>query len=402
MTETIERRRRLQEARLRHRLAIQSRQIERTLAQQGAPAEVTGGWVDPAAVRYDVQGPLAQGWERVRSLTADLKTALGVPDVTVSRENGRFLLTVSRTTEPPVSLLDLLTMTPDVPPVTAVMGLSDNGRPVLLRFSARETTHMLLTGMPGAGKSALLRTMALSLALHNRQSQLQLLIIDPQIDEPSPGRAYLDPLNYLPHLITSVLYDMEAAANALQFLAGEVEYREENAATQPALVVLIDKADTFMEAGGAPVVEAITRLLQRGEKAGIHLVLSARQPDAAVFSAMLKAKLAVRVAGKLPDVQAARAATGHPASGADQLRGMGDFVAVTGQTTTYFQAAYVGDYDFHLSLQQLHRAPECVLLAQPYFSRPKIEPLTPQESLFQAGQMLFFDNRGKLLHDRPA
>lgn len=402
MSEALQRRRKLQETRLKHRLAIQTRQIEQVFTHQYGPAQVAGSRVDADGIRYDVQTHLAQGWERLRDLTTELKQALGVPDVTVSRENGRFQLSISRTTEPPVSLLDLLALTPDVPAGTAVLGLSDNGRPVLLRFDDGQMSHVLLSGASGAGKSALLRTMALSLALHNRQSQAQFLILDPQIEEQPAGYAYLKPLNYLPHLLTPVCYSVEEAAEALQFLVNEMERRDEDNIIQPALIVFIDQAASLMEMGGAPVVETITRLLQRGALAGIHLILSTQRPGADVFSALVQANLTVRLAGKLGTPRAARAATGHPASGAENLRGMGDFVAVIGQTRTYFQAAYVGDYDLHLSLQQLHRSPESILLARPYFSRPKIDPVNGADNPLNGGQMLFFDRNGKILHDRIA
>lgn len=399
MSEALQRRRQLQEMRLKHRLAIQTRQIERVLAHESVSGQVAGGRVDVEGIRYDVQAQLTQGWERLRDLTSELKVALGVPDVALSRENGRLQISISRTAEPPVSLLDLLALTPDVPPVTAVLGLSDNGRPVLLRFDDSQMSHVLLSGASGAGKSALLRTMALSLALHNRQSQAQLLIIDPHLEAEPGGHRYLEPLNYLPHLLTPVCHSLEEAAEALQFLVAEMERRDEDDVERPSLFAFIDKAASLLEAGGEPVVGAITRLLQRGQQTGIHLILSTQRPGTAVFSASLQANLTVRLAGRLDTPRAARAATGHPASGAEQLRGMGDFVAVIGEARTYFQAAYAGDYDLHLCLQQLHRPPEKVLLARPYFARPNIEPLKDGESPLNGRQMLFFDRNGKLFHD---
>jgi DNA segregation ATPase FtsK/SpoIIIE-like protein len=327
--------------------------------------------------------------------------ALGVPDVSLSRENGRLTLAVGRATEPPVSLLDLLSLTPDVPPATAVLGLSADRRPVMLRFDERQVTHVLLSGASGAGKSALLRTIALSLALYNRQSQAQFLILDPLVDGRSPSFPYLQPLNYLPHLLTPICYQIEEAAQALQFLVNEMSRREEHTISQPVLIVFIDKAASLMQIGGAPISEAITCLLQRGDKTGIHLILSTRQPDASVFPRLLQATLPVRLAGRLGSQREAWAATGDAASGAEHLQGMGDFLAVIGQSRTYFQAAYVGDYDLHLCLQRLHRSPESILLARPYFHRPKIEPVAAEEkNPFNGRQMLFFDSSGKILPDK--
>ena len=53
------------------------------------------------------------------------------------------------------------------PPCTATLGSDVGGSPLLLRLDAPEVGPTLVSGEAGAGKSALLRSMALSLALHN-------------------------------------------------------------------------------------------------------------------------------------------------------------------------------------------------------------------------------------------
>ena len=168
------------QARLQHQLELQSQQIERFLSHHQLSANITGGAVQPRSIRFDLVTPLTQGWERLRDLTHELKTALNVPDVRLSAEDGQLRLHIVRPEEPPVALLDLLPLLPDLPPVTAVLGLAEDGRPILLDFDNPDVTHVLAAGMTGAGKTMLLRTMALSLALKNRQSQLQLLVIDPE------------------------------------------------------------------------------------------------------------------------------------------------------------------------------------------------------------------------------
>jgi DNA segregation ATPase FtsK/SpoIIIE, S-DNA-T family len=372
MSPSNERRRMLQEQRLKHRLEIQSRQIEKVLDRHDMPAQVSGGYVAPRSISYDLQSHLATGWERLRDLTSELKVALGVPDVMVSREGGRLRLEVGRTDEPPVSLLDLLAMNPDVPPLTATLGLSENGRPVLLRFDAQNAPHVLLSGAAGAGKTVLLRTMILSLALTNRRSRAQLLVIDPQVDDRQPDVQALEPLNFLPHMLTDVVYEMETAVEALNFLVGEVAYRADKEVLSPAMIVLIDRAAALLETGGAPVMDAITHLAQRGHRAGVHLILSTQRPGAAVFDAVLRGSLPVRVVGKVNDAATARAAAGLPDTEAENFLGKGDFVLVTGQKQRYFQAALVGDYDLHMCLQQLRRPNTPALLAHPYLIRPHL------------------------------
>jgi hypothetical protein len=71
-------------------------------------------------------------------------------------------------------------------------------------------------------------------------------------------------------------------------------------------------------------------------------------------------------------------ASGIRGSQADGLSGLGDFLAVPGNEgheRTRFQAAYIGDYDLHMSLSKLYDAHRQRLLAQPFATRLRL----PQE-----------------------
>lgn len=386
----------LQEQRLRHRVEIQSRQIEQVMERQNMPAQIAGGSVGRRSIRFDLQTHLALGWDRLRDLADDLKEALRAPDVALSRQGGRWQLDVAFREEPPVSLLDLLAMTPDMPPHTAALGLSADGRPVLLQFDPKDVTHMLLSGMKGAGKTTLIRTMAVSLALTNRQSNVQLLIMDPRTGEGEPAYTELEPLNFLPHMLTSVIYDQETAVEVLFFLVNELNHREQHDAVTPHLVVFIDQAAAFMDDGGAPVVDALTHLLQRGQKVGIHLILSTEQPGAEAFDATLRANLAVRVVGQVPNRQTARDAAASDGSGAETLFGRGDFLAITNGRQVNFQAAAVSDYDLHMCLAQLQRPPVPTLMAHPYSIRPHLDEIPAVDAPDNRQNVMIFDANGRL------
>ena len=59
------------------------------------------------------------------------------------------------------------------------------------------------------------------------------------------------------------------------------------------------------------------------------------------------------------------AATAVPAAEAEMLLGQGDFLAVIDDTQVHFQAAFIGNYDLHLTLATIHRNRPRPLLAQP-------------------------------------
>ncbi len=355
----------LRQKRLQHQLELQARQIERVLSQHDASARVVGGAVRPRAVQFDVQAGLAQGVERLKELKDELMRALGGAMIHFAPENGRFNLEVTQSNNVPVPLLDLLPLLPEVPPLTVILGLSEDGRPVLLNFGEEEMTHILIAGEEAAGKTSLLRTIALSLAMHNRQSRLQLLVCQ----HASGSATQLRPLDYLPHMLTGVSSTASESAQLFTFLCNEMDYRREQKVCNPAIIVLVDGIETLLEEAatelaGSNLTGCITRLLQRGAEVGIHLVLATDRPMTQTISGWLKAELPVRLVGKVPEAAISQAVTGVPDAQAEYLLGSGDFVAASPAGVLRFQAAYLSDYDLHLILEELHRQRPPALLAQ--------------------------------------
>jgi DNA segregation ATPase FtsK/SpoIIIE-like protein len=105
---------------------------------------------------------------------------------------------------------------------------------------------------------------------------------------------------------------------------------------------------------------------------GIHCVLSCTSPETAVLDNQIRANLPVRLVGQVVDEGAAQAATGLSDTQAEYLLGQGDFLAVVGGEANHFQAAFIGDYDLHMCLDNLHRQQPLPLLARPAHLRPML------------------------------
>jgi DNA segregation ATPase FtsK/SpoIIIE-like protein len=118
----------------------------------------------------------------------------------------------------------------------------------------------------------------------------------------------------------------------------------------------------------------MTELLQHGASVGIHLILGTQEPETTVFDTLMRANLPVRLVGQVHNEQQAHAAAGILNTQAEYLLGKGDFLAIVGGETTHFQSAYIGDYDLHLCLEDLHRNRPQPLLAQPISVRPAFLP----------------------------
>jgi len=175
----------------------------------------------------------------------------------------------------------------------------------------------------------------------------------------------------------------------LLFLVREMKYRMEHTFSVPHIVVLIDHAATVMEHGGQTVVEALQQLALQGADAGIHLVLSTRRPDASVFGPHLATNLQARFIGRLDMHKATEEKTRPNEVEATTLLGEGDFLAIGSSRRARFQAAYIGDYDLHMSLSRLYEK-RPILLARPLNNRVKLKQKSKKNPA-QAQQFSFVD-----------
>jgi S-DNA-T family DNA segregation ATPase FtsK/SpoIIIE len=323
----------------RRTLEMQANQIEAVLAQHKVPGRVRGGTVTPRYVRFEIVTEVGSKISKVTSLADEIALALDKRQARIFREGSSIQVEVPRREADPVRLLPLCAQLCDVPGVTAVLGLDQTGAPLLLRLSSPDVAHVLVVGTTGSGKTALARTLLASLAMYNRQSQVQLVLVDPK------GRGFAA-LGALPHALGGVVSTTEGAIERLRWLVMEMERRDQAGVSRPALVVAVDELADLLQSGGAAVEAMLTRLSQRGREAGIHLIACTQKPTAALIGGAMKANFPVRLVGAVASKDEARYASGVTDSGAEKLEGKGDFLLVTKGDTVRFQAAWIGSADF--------------------------------------------------------
>lgn len=352
--------------RIRHRVEVQSMHIEKILAKHQINAQVNGGSIRQDWIDFDIQAQLAGGWQRVRKLTSELITTLNVPDVKVERQNGSLKLLVKKEVPHAVDLLDLNDDSPELLGVGVSLGVSEDGQPILLNLSSPDVNNLLVTGVEGAGKSCMMRTFAISLSLANRQSEVQIGLITAG----NGSRSFvtrsnpLYPLNYLPHILFPVVTSVDDAIEALNYLVEEINYRLENKVRSPLLVLLIDDVDWLLSQGGQSVYEPLAELFHVPADAGLRVIISATDINLGGLSRLLKHDAPMRFVGRVEDAEQAFYLTGELETGAEYLNGRGDFLAITYGNQIRFQAAYIDDYDLHLTLSDLHRPKGRILLAK--------------------------------------
>ncbi|WP_421740905.1 FtsK/SpoIIIE domain-containing protein [Cellulomonas sp.] len=193
--------------------------------------------------------------------------------------------------------------------LVAALGIGTGGRTLAVDLVA-DGPHALVAGTTGAGKSELLTTLVLALALTHPPDRLAILLVD------FKGGTGLGPVAGLPHVLEHVT-DLDAA-HARRILAGlraELRRRESVLAaagvrdlvdldptapgTPPRLLVVVDELRALTE-DVPDAAAALTRIAAQGRALGVHLVLATQRPAGAV-GADLRANVALRIALRVTD-----------------------------------------------------------------------------------------------------
>ncbi|HRV96826.1 MAG TPA: DNA translocase FtsK, partial [Anaerolineae bacterium] len=205
---------------MRRVLEYQADQIEMVLTSHRVPGRVTGGVVTPRWISYRVFPEISTKVSKIVGLSEELALRLGAPRVRVSRQGAAVQVDVPREDAQVVRLVNLCRQVKEIPKQTAILGMDESGLPLLLRLPSPEVAHVLISGTTGSGKTALARSIALSLAMHNRLGEIQMIFIDPKGNGFDPFITFEGGHGgpALPHLLRPAVQDVHQAI----FLLGEM------------------------------------------------------------------------------------------------------------------------------------------------------------------------------------
>lgn len=316
------------------RLTRTADRIEAVLRERKAPATVVGGKIMPGFIEMLLRPAPGTKVNQVRALQADIALAVGKSNVRIAQSGNHLAIQIARESREPVRLSNLLVQLGDLPRFTAVLGLSEDGAPLLARLSSPDVSHLLIAGTTGSGKTSLAQSIVLSLCEKHRAHELGVIVLDPKRKERDEFSRAIES-----HLLLPVAHTREEIVGAVARVLDVMDRRVSDQEPMPRILVYADELADLCQIGGEELILSLTRIAQRGREPGIHLLACTQKPSAKAIGSLLKANLPLRLVGRVVSSDDARMAAGVAGCGAERLSGCGDFIAVTGTRTIRFQAA---------------------------------------------------------------
>ncbi len=355
---------------MRPRLEFQADRIEKVLSLHKVPARVIGGTVTPRWVRFRVTPAVGAKISKIKGLSEELAAALDTSQCRISRSGATVTIEAARNDPQPVRLLPLYKQLTDpankypIPPATAILGLAQDGAPLLIRLTAPDAGHILVAGDASAGKSALLQTIILSLAILNPypttnqyERELAFVLIGTK-------RTTFGALADLPHLARPVIHEVAEATETLASLRRLMDSHPSNesgsrATMHPRIVVVIDDLENLLDGHLRPMADLVA-LTEKGGEVGIHIVAATseqkvhsgffHQERSVPADILIQCDFPVLLVGKTND---RRAASDWGVAQAAHLRGRGDFLCVAEDKVRHFHAAYISLTEIQASVNSL-------------------------------------------------
>jgi DNA segregation ATPase FtsK/SpoIIIE, S-DNA-T family len=321
-------------------------------------AKVIGAVAGPHITRYELRLAPGTKMSAVAKLGGDLAYALAATDIRILAPipgKQAVGVEVPNARRRIVHLGDVFQDPPkDWSPLTVWLGKDVGGNAVSADLA--KMPHLLVAGTTGAGKSACVNAMLSSILLRATPHQVRLVLVDPKQVE-------LNHYESIPHLLTPVITSPRMAANALQNLVREMEWRYGVMSVKrtrslielnkvrvaagdrelPYILCVIDELADLMMVAPADVEDSIIRLAQKARAVGIHLVLATQSPRVDVITGMIKANVPSRIAFAVSSQTDSRVILDQ--NGAESLLGQGDmlFSPVGSSRLQRIQGAYIDE-----------------------------------------------------------
>ena len=198
-----------------------------------------------------------------------------------------------------------------------IIGRSYDGK--LIPYNFNETSHLLISGTTGSGKSVFIDSVITSLLYKGTPDELKLVLIDTR-------GVNLVSYNNIPHLLLPVVTDAKQAYATIHWVISEMNERYslfKNVGARniksynehlekynnneiyssynklkrkmPHIMLIIDDFADLMELSESrnDMEKAICQIAQMSRAAGIHLIISTQRPSTNVVTGVIKANIPI-------------------------------------------------------------------------------------------------------------